>query len=247
MCLPSIIEVATRAGVEFNPRSLNKTEVYAKCPFCLGDSNRAGKFKLSLNQLDNVYKCWLCGARGGVLDFESRLTGMPYHEVKNKYFGQKKKSIHPTEMLSPRQLEKIGWAEMKRKDYHDFHRHKQDILEDWLGYQREEKIKHFAMLMVVSHMDAPKERTLSLLHHIAKSCGETGIPELFSQITEEMVKDEYERSEWTVESLNIARSAWKISKKECDFEMQRVLLNTVMLCGLRKIYNKNDSLNQKSS
>jgi hypothetical protein len=245
MCLPSIIEVGDRNGIEFNPRTLNKKEVYAKCPFC-GD----GRYKLSLNAEYNVFKCWLCQAKGGVLEFESLLTGVPFNEVKAKYFGKNSKKYHPAEMLSPVQLRKIGWAEYKRHNRDDFKLKKEAVLQDWKEYEREESVKHFAMLMVIAHLENQNERQHDLLEYVVKSCQETGIKLLFSKLMEEYIKNDEDHSDWAIEATEIARSAWKVSIMTCDLDLEKVMLNTVIFYYLQKMYNQNtlkDSLNHKTS
>lgn len=250
MCLPSIIEVAEKAGIELNPRSLNKKEVYAKCPFCIGDADRKGRYKLSLNQQYNVFKCWICGEHGGVLEFESRLTGVPFNEVRAKYFGQKKKATHPVEKLSPLQLKMIGWAECKRRNREDFLKKRAEVLRDWKEYEYNEKVKYFALLMVIAHLENQEERQKELIEFLAKACGESSVRMLFSTIMEEYLKETDERSDWAMEAIEIARAAWRISLKTLDFEFDKVLSNTVMCFYMSKMYNQNnlnDGLNQKSS
>lgn len=250
MCLPSIIEVAEKAGVELNPRTLNKKEVYAKCPFCLGDTNRKGKYKLSLNQNMNVFKCWLCGEHGGVLEFESKLTGLSFEEVKVKYFGQKKKDVHPVEKLSPMQLRKIGWAQYKRQNRDDFMKKRAEVIRDWKNYEREEKVKYFAMLMVIAHLENQEERQKELFTYLAKACGESPIDMLFSVIFGEYLKETSQRADWAIEGTEIARSAWKVSLKTLDFDFEQVSSNTIMcfyLSKLNKYKPLNDRINLKSS
>jgi hypothetical protein len=244
MCLPSIISVADDARLEINPKTIGKKEVYAKCPFCLGDANHKGKYKLSLNNHYNVFKCWLCGEKGGVLEFEAKITGIPYDEVRAKYFG-KMKNYHPAEMLSPMQLKQIGWDRLKRTQKDDFKAKKDKVLHDWKVFERDEKVKHFAMLLVIAHLD-DNERQLELMIFLTKSCEKTGIKLLFSEIMDEFIKDVSERSEWTREAVEIARLAWLISKRDFDFEMQSVVMNVLTLFHLRN-QNLNGKLNQKSS
>lgn len=245
MCLPSIINVAEDAGVELNPRTIGKKEVYAKCPFCLGDSTIKGKYKLSLNQQYNVFKCWLCGEHGGVLEFESKLTGSTFDEVRAKYFGQKK-NYHPAEKLSPMQLKQIGWQSAKRSNPDSFKKKRDAVLHDWKAYEQSEMIKHFALLMVIAHLDDQEERQKELLTFLAQSCQRTGINFLFSRIFEEYVKDDSERSEWTKESIRIARVAWLTSRKSYDFDMVQVVMNVLFFNHLEKKSNQiNAHLNQK--
>lgn len=239
MCLPSIVDVAHEQGIEINPRSLNKKEVYAKCPFCLGDSNINGKFKLSLNQEYNVFKCWLCKTSGGVLEFESRLTGKSFNEVKTNYFGQSKKKRHYVEYLSPIQLRKIGWNDYKRQHREEFMNKKDEVLRDWQNYEYDEMVKHFALLMVVSHIENAKERQATLLEYVYESAKKTGIYSLFTKLIEEYTKMDDERSKWALEGVDIARAAWKTSLQTYDFEMDNVVKHVLFIYYLNKSEMKN--------
>lgn len=234
MSLPSIVDVAQEQGLEINPSSFNKKEVYAKCPFCLGDSNINGKFKMSLNQEYNVFKCWLCKTSGGVLEFESRLTGKSFNEVKAKYFGQSKKKRHSVEYLTPTQLRKIGWNDYKRQHREDFMKKRALVLRDWQNYEYNEKVKHFALLMVVSHIEKSDSRQTELLEYIYKSAQKTGSYLLFSKLVEEYVKEDQERAEWAKEGVEIARAAWKISLQTYDFNMDNVVKHVLFIYYLNK-------------
>lgn len=248
MCLPSIIDIAGENAIEVNPRTLNKKEVMHKCPFCLGDSNRAGKYFLSLNPEYNVFKCWHCNASGGVLEFESRITGKPFKEVRSKYFTSSNKKAHPAERLSPIQLKKIGWNELKRRDREKFKQKRQEVLQEWQNYERREMVKHFALLMVTAHLDDQIERQRQLLEYILRSAVETGIPFLYSKIMEEFIKDEDERSAWTIEAIQIARAAWKSCLRERDYQMEQVVIKTAFINGLTMMERSSvEEKNQKIS
>ena len=112
----------------------------------------------SLNTQDQVYKCWYCGVSGGVLDFEGKLSGISYNEVREKYFGKRKKPVHPAESLNTHQLRLIGWAEYKRNDRYEFKRNRESVLRDWKTYEHGELVKHFALFMVVAHIENQAER-----------------------------------------------------------------------------------------
>lgn len=235
--LPNIVNVAEENGLILNPRTVHKREVFAKCPFCLGDANVSNKYKLSLNSEKNVYKCWLCKVSGGVLDLESRLTGKSFEEVREKYFGQSKRKRHYAENLTPIQLKKIGWHEFKRANYNDFLKKRDAILHDWNAYCFEEKKKHFALFMVAAHIDDPK-RMNSLLEYIQNSCSETGIYLLFSNLVEQYILDFEKREEWAKQGTEIARFAWKCSISVGDKSMQGVTKYVLFSYYLSKMNSK---------
>ncbi|MFS0783484.1 hypothetical protein [Bacillus sp. 1P06AnD] len=250
MCLPSIIDIAQKQGLEINPRSLHKKEVYAKCPFCLSDANKKGKYKLSLNQDANVFKCWVCGEHGGVLDFESKLTGVSYLEVKQKYFGQRK-DTHPVDMLSPNQLKEIGWAEYKRKNRVDFFKKREAVIKEWKDHERFEKMKHYAMLQVISCLENQEDRKEELLVYLSKSCEQSQVNMLFSFIMAEFIKEPEEKAEWVEEAIHIARAAWKTCLLTHDFDFDQVLLNIIFLLYTKEMTMKhmkiNGHLNRRTS
>lgn len=235
--LPEILKVAEEYGLTFNPRYHGKKETLCKCTFCDEDSKpgKGNKFYLSLNTQDQVYKCWYCGVSGGVLDFESKLSGLPYNEVREKYFGIRKKPVHPAESLNARQLRLIGWAEYKRKDRNDFKKNRESVLRDWKNYEHEELVKHFALFMVIAHIENQAARQNELLQYVIQSCHKTQIYLLFSRLLAEYVKDEDERTGWAKEGTEIARAAWKASLSTYDLEMDMVVYNVVFLCHLLKM------------
>lgn len=250
MSLPSIIEVAELANVAINPRTYGKKEVYAECPFCHARDQRRGKFKLSMNTHFNIYKCWICNESGGVLDFESRLTGIPFHEVRAKYFGEETKPKHPAERLNPRQLKLIGWDEYKRQNHDYFKTNRDSVLNDWNAYKHDEYVKHFAMFMVTAHLENQKKRQDDLLLYIMQSCKNTQIYMMFNHLLSEFVKDDDLRADWAKEGVEIARSAWKVALETFDFDLNKVMLNVVTLYYMQKMYSQNDindDLNQKRS
>jgi hypothetical protein len=231
MCLPNILDVAEDNGLIINPSTFKKKEVLAKCPFCLNHK----KYHLSLNVEINCFKCWYCKASGGVLEFESRLTGNTFQSVKEKYFGKDKKKRHYAEYLSPMQLRKIGWDEYKRKHRSTFLEKKDEVLRDWNAYCYDESVKHFALFITVAHLP-DQERISALLEYIQTSCEKTGIYLLFSRLTEELIKDENERSQWAKEGTNLAREAWKISLENGDAELIHVLKYVLLMHYSKKHY-----------
>lgn len=238
--LPSIIDVAQENGLDINPRTLNKKEVYAKCPFCHGEKS-TNSYKLSLNIEHNVFKCWLCKTSGGVLEFESRLTNRTFQEIRAKYFGDIRKKRHFVEYLSPNQLRKIGWNEYKRKSREEFLKKRSEVLRDWQNYEYSEKVKYFALFMVIAHIDDPN-RTNTLLQWLLKSLKETGIYGLFSTLLEEFIMEDHLRKDWAQEGTEIARIAWKCSLSMGDHEMQHVVKYVLFTYFMAKSKNHQNTI-----
>ncbi|HWO74728.1 MAG TPA: hypothetical protein VNM69_02285 [Bacillus sp. (in: firmicutes)] len=207
--MPSIIDVASQYGLTFNPKSLNKKEVTCKCPFCLADANRNDRHYLSLNQHDNVFKCWYCGEKGGVLVFESKLAGKPYDEIKKKYFGEKKK-YHPAEMLSPQQLRKINWADVKRKQHEDFKRSLNQVLADWDAYQYEERRLAFAKLLV--GIETFKYQIV--IANIRLQAEQTNIPNLLDDVLKMYSSSKWDN--WAIEGEYLAKTALSTAEQAND-------------------------------
>jgi hypothetical protein len=68
-----IIDSAARCGIVFDRRTLGRTEVEAKCPFC-GD--KPDRYHLRLNTERDVYKCFLCNASGNSVSLYARLRNV---------------------------------------------------------------------------------------------------------------------------------------------------------------------------
>ncbi len=130
--LPSILEIARQQGLQMNAHcsSNSAKEMRFKCPFCEADANKNGKYYLSLNTTENLFKCWSCGEAGGVLKFMALLENTSVEEVKRKLWGDKKsphKPLHPAERLIPAQLKAMGfigcnsWGRLKKENpsYHE--------------------------------------------------------------------------------------------------------------------------------
>ncbi|MDX8367678.1 CHC2 zinc finger domain-containing protein [Cytobacillus sp. IB215665] len=200
MCLPSILEIADRAGLQCDHRSRHKTEVMYDCPFC---NHRSGKFKLSLNQRDNVFKCWLCGERGGVLQFESQVFQISYDEVKKKYF--KNRTYHQAEMLSPKQLKKINWDDVKRRQREEFKRSLDQVLEDWKAHEYNQKVLAYAKILISIHLEG--EIREQIFVNIYEQGEKEGIKDLFNIVFNEYFNDQ--KSDWAEEGTQLARAAWK--------------------------------------
>ncbi|KRG16869.1 hypothetical protein ACA29_03040 [Lederbergia galactosidilytica] len=227
--LPKILDIAEENRLTFKRNTYGKKEVLCKCPFCHEDEKpgKTKKFYLSLNTHDQVYRCWFCGEAGGVLQFEAKLTGLSYHEVKEKRLGTLRKPLHPAERLNPKQLETIGWKEKKRKDRQAFKQKREDVLLDWKVYKFITLVGLFAEFMVIAFLDTPKERQDKLFLYLMQRTKETQIDHAFSRLLDEYAKEEVNevnRAEWAKEGTKIARMAWKASYKTYDFSLEKIVL-----------------------
>jgi hypothetical protein len=206
--LPSIIDVARENQLTFNERTLKKKEVMCKCPFCLQDANIPKKFYLSFNVEKNVFKCWYCKEYGGVLQFESLITGTSFEEVKKKYFGDKKKNYHPAELLSPKQLEAINWDEIKRNHYEEYKQSLTIVLDDWRSYLRENRIMAFAKLLI--GLELGKYQVV--IDNIQKQADKAQIPRLLDDVLTMYSSSDWD--DWALEAREIAGIAYKTAKRE---------------------------------
>lgn len=153
--LPSVIKVADRNGLEFDPRTIGKKEVRTKCPFCQADANRHNKFYMSLNESKNVFKCWYCKASGGVLRFISLLEDIPEHELIEKV---RKKSgstyqKHPAERLTSHQLRLLGypnvdWVANRKFDVKFYKEFRERVFNEWQTYLKDQKESAYQILFV---------------------------------------------------------------------------------------------------
>lgn len=206
--LPSIINVATDNNLEFDSKSLNKKEVRCKCPFCRADAHKPKKYYLSLNPRDNVFRCWYCGEKGGVLQFEVKLTGEPYEKVKQKYFGSKK-HYHPAELLSPRQLEKIDLLELK-KDWKQFKRSLKQVHAKWQKFVDQERSKAFAKLLVGLEIN----KYQLAIELIKKQAEKSEIPSLLDDVLKMYSSSTWEK--WAVAGREKALIAYKSAEQAGD-------------------------------
>lgn len=205
--LPDILKVAEENGIEFDPKTFGKRETRCKCPFCMEDSNKKGKYYLSLNTEHQLYKCWFCKASGGVLDFESKVSNTPYDEVVAKYFGENRKPVHPAERLTFKQLERIGWKEFRDKKTV---RYRDAVLRDWQRYESKVLSELFAELVIISKL--PVERRNALIEYFKKRCMNSEIRDCYHRIIEEYKKPTVLKSEWAKDGLAIARVSWRLCR-----------------------------------
>jgi hypothetical protein len=80
----SIVDAARRCGLYINARTLGRSEVEARCPFC-GD--KPGRFHLRMNTSRDVFKCFLCGASGNSVTLYARLRGVTNKEAARDLLG----------------------------------------------------------------------------------------------------------------------------------------------------------------
>lgn len=206
--LPTIIEVADKYGLACNERTRKQKNVRYKCPFCKGDLDQPKKYYLSLNQNKNIYWCWWCKANGVVLAFETNISGKSYTEVKESYFGRNKnRSYHPAEILSPQQLQVIGWDEVKRKDYKQFKRLLEEVYSDWCRYADKERAIAFAKLLI-----GIKIYKYELVIENIKRQSETVFVETLLEDVLEMYSSDL-WTEWAKEGLELAHVALGAAKK----------------------------------
>lgn len=198
--LPKILEVAEKNGLVIEPRSYGKKETMAQCPFCASND---GKYKLSLNTVDNVYKCWSCKESGGVLHFEAKLTGLSYQEIKEKYFKGKKKSVNLAEILTSKQMEKIGLS--KRSD-------KKEIAQKWFIYEFHQLSEMFAELLIINQKEVDREKYFLYLQERAK---ESKIPQAFDKLMMELVNYPSVHSNWAKSGITVANIAYSQAANDC--------------------------------
>ncbi|WP_019156933.1 hypothetical protein [Robertmurraya massiliosenegalensis] len=232
--LPSIIDVARENQLTFNERSLNKKEVMCKCPFCLADANNPKKFYLSLNPDKNVFKCWYCKEYGGVLQFESLVTGNSYEEVRLKYFGDIKKKYHPAELLSPKQLKAINWDEIKRKHNDEYKRSLENVFADWKAHVHSQRILAFAKLLI----GIESKKYQLICENIKKQALDSQVPNLLEDVLEMYSSSEWKS--WALEAREIAVSALLIARKENN-ELANALVYVVFAFSQYNQKNKNDN------
>lgn len=234
--LPSILEVAERFGLESDPKTYGKKESLFKCPFCREDANKPKKYYLSLNTEENVFKCWYCLESGGVLYFEALLSNQPYEEVRKKYLGERR-NVHPALKLSPSQLRKIGWLEVKRKNFEQFQKSKDQVIRDWKIYEYEELVKHYALFVLIANYPLESERKKHYQWFVG-TCQRSVVDDLNKKIVQQWNQwNSSEKTQWAIEGEKIAKIALDTSIKSGDFNYLNLFLNvlfTIEILKLRK-------------
>lgn len=167
--LPNIVDVAFDHNLTVNSKTIGKKEVQFKCPFCLEDSqpSKIKRYYLSLNENKNIFKCWFCGAKGGVIKFISLLDGSPESEIvenlrKENGFNYQK---HPAEKLSTTQLKMIGypninWINNREFDVELYKAFREHVYQKWLSFVEDQKALAyklvFAGILSGNYQDAIK-------------------------------------------------------------------------------------------
>jgi len=144
--LPNILDVAQEHGLSLGNRTSRPDEVRVCCPFC-GDS----KYHLYLNTDKQVFNCYRCGEKGGVIRFIALLTGCGETEVieqlkpTSKKTKKSKKKNHPATMLNTFQLKQIGynsrpnWDEFFKKDPSHAIEYADSLWNEWQDFLNREK------------------------------------------------------------------------------------------------------------
>jgi hypothetical protein len=103
--LVHLAELAETAGLLWS-RPNRRGQVRADhCPFC-GD--RKGNLELNLQK--DVFHCWVCDSKGGVIAFYALLHGISEQVAKTiLYPNAKVRKLHPAEQLTSAQLQSIGF------------------------------------------------------------------------------------------------------------------------------------------
>ena len=215
--LPSVLEIARQHGLQMNTRTSSRSakEVRFKCSFCEADANKEGKYYLSLNTTDNLFKCWSCGEGGGVLKFIALLENTSIEEVKRKLWGDKKspyKPLHPAERLTPSQLKAMGfigcsnWGKLKKENPTNHVRTLNWVWQEWVLYTT--RLKRLAYIGLVS-LTNTKEIT-ALCQRYAEQLGTSSEDLLFELTTIKFsrIKPEWAKSaEWFVEEAKKLKPA----------------------------------------
>lgn len=214
------MDIAEQNNLDLNPRTYGKKETLAKCPFCHADQNKK-KFYLSLNTEEQLFKCWHCKKSGGVLEFESLLTGKPFEEIRNKYF-KKKRSYHKAERLSPRQLEKIGWN-IRSKERDKFNANKDKVWSDWLAYEMETLSYLFAQFLLISMLN-DRSRQVELVDYLKEQCEVSLVNNAYERIVAEYRLDKYKRNVWAQKGGSLASLVWSASQLEQDHQLEKLVI-----------------------
>lgn len=239
--LPSILNIAEDYSLQFDIKTHGKKETLCKCPFCHQDS-KSDKHYLSLNTKDNVFKCWYCKKSGGVLQFESLLSGEPYKEVRAKYFGAKK-NMHPAYSLSPDQLREIGWQNRKRQDFQSFKKKQDEVIRDWKIYEFEELMKHYALLALIAKYPNEGKRVVyySWFTELVKK---SKCENLATRVIKQYKSNNKKR--WAIRGERLADIAYDISIESGDFSFQNLFLNVIMSIEVKKIVKETRRLSSVS-
>lgn len=127
-------------NVEIDTRTLGKREVLGKCPFCHNAQHkRTRRHYLSLNEMKNLFHCWWCKERGGVIRFISLLSGEPESDILERIRRENSQSSynkHPAERLTTYQLKLLGygridWIGNRHFDYDEYLAFRERVWAEW--------------------------------------------------------------------------------------------------------------------
>ncbi len=215
------MDIATQNGVQINSKTLRYREVRAKCPFCNADVNQKHKFYLSLNQRDQVFKCWYCHERGGVFKFVSLLTGETEEEIKNRYSNTKSPyKPHPAEKLTLQQLQLLGyrakpdWYALRKRDREYYIRTRDLVWDEWKQLIRIERNKAFQVLIVGIEFSMYQE-AVSYIQSIEKK---TSVSFL------DFLLEVYSKSEWPIWAKEAKQFALNLNYKKHEGNPLSVLI-----------------------
>ncbi|SOC22032.1 hypothetical protein SAMN05880501_113114 [Ureibacillus xyleni] len=153
--LPNIVEIAQSYNVEIDSRTLGKREILCKCPFCNnGQNKRSRRHYLSLNESKNLFQCWWCKERGGVIRFISLLSGESESDILERIRREKSHSSyqkHPAEKLSTHQLQLLGygrinWVANRHFDYDEYLAFREKVWSEWQDYINEQVKRAYQMV-----------------------------------------------------------------------------------------------------
>lgn len=170
-----IVDTAHRCGLVLNPRTLNRGEVEASCPFC-GDHG-AGKYHLFLNTSTDQYRCVLCGAQGNSVTLYALVMGLSNREAfqeleegGNVYPMPKQPDSQYTE-AAPRKLSERSEVYSTMLDLLTLSdRHRENLIGRGLSEERIEQNQYRSM--------PETEKGRRILADLLRSCGcnLSGIP-----------------------------------------------------------------------
>lgn len=219
--LPSILEIAQQHGLQINDRysSHSAKEIRGKCPFCGADANKNGKFYLSLNTINNLFKCWACGESGGVLKFIALLEEKSIEEVKRDLWGSNRspRKLHPAEKLTPLQLRAMGfvgfnWGKQRKENPEAYKRTLNWIWSEWQIYSK--NLKRMAYMGLLCAVTAEEIRS-----HCKSYAEQLGVPmeDLLLELTDikfSHCKPDWAKSaEWFIEEAR--RSQKQVNLHQC--------------------------------
>ena len=153
--LPNIVEVAQEYQITLYARTLGKREILGKCPFCdNGHHKKTRRHYLSLNEDRNVFRCWYCNEKGGVIRFLSLLLGEAEGVILERIRNENKQSNyqkHEAEKLTTGQLKLIGygrinWVANREFDYELYVAYRERVWEDWQYFVEKQVMQAYRWL-----------------------------------------------------------------------------------------------------